>query len=157
MRLTILYQGETIGRLNDDTGSMLFQYDNDFLTKKIELSPFYLPLQQGATTTRSPFEGDLPGLFADSLPDYWGRTIMDRRLREAGISPQSVSILKRLSLVGSGSLGALSYQPDETAETNSVANLSDTMQLARAVIEESAGALPGSKVLQEAGRKTANV
>ncbi len=151
MRLTIFYQGETIGRLNDDTGSMLFQYDNDFLSKKTELSPFYLPLQQGATATRSPFEGDLPGLFADSLPDHWGRTIMDRRLRETGISPESVSILKRLSLVGSGGLGALAYHPDETAESNSLANLNEAMQFAGAVIEESAGALPGSKVLQEAG------
>lgn len=151
MRLTILYHGYTIGRLNDDTGSMLFQYDNDFLSKKIELSPFYLPLQRGATATRSPFEGDLPGLFVDSLPDHWGRTIMDRRLREAGISPENVSILKRLSLVGSGGLGALAYQPDETDETNSLADLSEAMQFAGAVIEESAGTLPGAKALQEAG------
>ncbi len=151
MRLTIRYQGERVGRLNDDTGPMLFQYDNDFLSRKIELSPFYLPLRQGVDATRSPFEGDLPGLFADSLPDHWGRTIMDRRLREAGVSPESVSILKRLALVGSGGLGALTYHPDETAEENSLADIKEAMQFARAVIEESAESLPGSRVLQEAG------
>lgn len=151
MRLTVRYHGNSVGRLNDDTGPMLFQYDNDFLSRKIVLSPFYLPLQEGVITTRSPFEGNLPGLFADSLPDVWGRTIMDRRLREAGIAPESVSILKRLALVGSGGLGALTYHPDETEQGNGLTNLQEAMQFARAVIEETASRLPGSRILQEAG------
>ncbi|MDA0349938.1 MAG: type II toxin-antitoxin system HipA family toxin [Verrucomicrobia bacterium] len=151
MRLIIRYHGESVGRLNDDTGEMLFQYDNDFLRKKIELSPFYLPIQQGVVTTRSPFEGNLPGLFADSLPDHWGRVIMDRRLREAGISPENVSILKRLALVGTGALGALTYHPEESSDKNSFSNIKEAMQFAGAVIEQISGNLPGSRILHEAG------
>ena len=150
MRLSVNYGETMVGRLNDDTGPMLFQYDNDFLATNIELSPFYLPLQRGVTETRSPFEGNLPGLFADSLPDVWGRTVMDRRLREAGITPESVSILKRLALIGSGGIGALSYQPEETDEDNDFTYLQEAMQFARAVIEEHTGNLPGPQVLQEA-------
>jgi serine/threonine-protein kinase HipA len=151
MRLIVRYQGESVGRLNDDTGQMLFQYDNDFVRKKIELSPFYLPLQQGVITTRSPFEGNLPGLFADSLPDVWGRAIIDRRLREVGIPPENVSILKRLALIGTGALGALTYHPEESSDENGFTNIKEAMQFARAVIKETAGNLPGSRILQEAG------
>lgn len=151
MRLTVRYNDEAVGRLNDDTGTLLFQYDGDFLSKGIELSPFNLPLRPGAFATKSPFESDLPGLFADSLPDHWGRTIMDRRLREAGILPESVSILKRLALVGSGGLGALTYHPSESEDEESLIGLKDAVQFAKAVIEESADALPGPQALQEAG------
>ncbi|MGK0240464.1 MAG: hypothetical protein ACI92G_003950 [Candidatus Pelagisphaera sp.] len=56
-----------------------------------------------------------------------------------------------MSLVGSGGLGDLSYQPDETTETNSLTDLNDAMRFAGAVIEESDETLPGSKALQEAG------
>ena len=131
MRLTVRYNGEAIGRLNDDTGTMLFQYDGDFLSKRIELSPLHLPLRPGAFATKSPFESDLPGLFADSLPDHWGRTIMDRRLREAGLSPQNVSILKRLALVGTGGLGALTYHPADTKDEEQLLDLKEATRFAR--------------------------
>jgi len=151
VRLTVRYNGEAIGRLNDDTGTMLFQYDGDFLSKRIELSPLHLPLRPGAFATKSPFESDLPGLFADSLPDHWGRTIMDRRLREAGLSPQNVSILKRLALVGTGGLGALTYHPADTKDEEQLLDLKEATRFAKAVIEESADNLPGPQTLQEAG------
>ena len=150
MRISVNYGETSVGRLNDDTGPLLFQYDNDFLARKIELSPLYLPLQRGVIETQSPFEGQLPGLFADSLPDVWGRTIMDQRLREAGTAPQSVSILKRLALIGTGGMGALSYHPEESNAETDFTHLQEAMQFARAVIEERAGNLPGPQQLQEA-------
>lgn len=151
MKLEVKYLGKPVGRLNDDTGSMLFQYDNALIAQAIELSPLYLPLQTGVLQTNSPFEGNLPGLFADSLPDYWGRTIMDRRLREMGIAPESASILKRLALVGTEGMGALTYHPAETSALQEIVELQEAIHFARAVIEESAEALPSSKALQEAG------
>jgi len=151
VRLAIRYRGEALGRLNDDTGEMLFQYDDSFLAKRLELSPFHLPLRSGVAKTRSPFEGDLPGLFADSLPDYWGRTIMDRRLREVGIQPENVSVLKRLALVGTGGLGALTYHPEETTDSSEATSINEAMSFARCIIKESPDRLPGTKALQEAG------
>ncbi len=151
MRISVKYQDALLGRLNDDTGQLLFQYDNDYLSRGVDLSPLYLPKQQGVIETKSPFEGNLPGLFADSLPDAWGGAIIDRRLREAGIAPESVSILKRLALIGTGGLGALTYHPEESENDYEFAGLQEALHFARTVMEEDAGALPGSRILQEAG------
>lgn len=151
MRLRVHYRDIPLGRLNDDTGPLLFQYDEAFLSRGLALSPLLFPNRSGAFAPQSPFEGNLPGLFADSLPDYWGRSVMDRRLREAGIPPASVSILKRLALVGSRGLGALSYYPEDSRAEAETSTLAEALHFARAVIEDQAGTLPGSKILQEAG------
>jgi serine/threonine-protein kinase HipA len=87
MRLEVRYHGQRIGRLDDSTGRILFQFEASWLSRGIELSPFHLPLQQGVITLQGPFEAGLAGLFADSLPDYWGHSIMDRRLCESGMNP----------------------------------------------------------------------
>ena len=51
-------------------------------------------------------------MFADSLPDGWGRLITDRTLRKRGIDPYAVNVLQRLALVGDDGSGALSYLPE---------------------------------------------
>jgi serine/threonine-protein kinase HipA len=151
MRLEVRMGDLPVGRLNDDTGAMLFQYDEAFIRSGMELSPFYLPLQQGVIDVKGPFEGGLPGLFADSLPDYWGRSIMDARLREAGIDPGRVSVLKRLALVGEGGFGALSYHPAESEDRYETMTLREVVSFARKVLELSDQDLPASKILREAG------
>lgn len=151
MRLEVRYNGQPVGILNDDTGSMLFQYDEVFIRSGLELSPLYLPLQQGVVDLKGPFEGGLAGLFADSLPDYWGRSIMDARLREAGIDPHRVSVLKRLALIGEGGFGALTYHPAESVDQYEVATLKEAVSFVRNVLALEEGALPGSEVLREAG------
>ncbi len=151
MRLDVRYHDTVVGVLNDDLGKMLFQYDDGFLRSGTELSPFYLPLQSGVIEVKSPFEGGLPGLCADSLPDYWGRAIMDRRLREAGVDPARVSVLKRLALVGDGGLGALSYHPSESDDAYEVNSLKEAVEFSRQVVEMDEGELPGSKIMQQAG------
>lgn len=151
MKLEVRCQDKPVGILNDDTGTMLFQYDEAWIRSGQELSPFYLPLQQGVISLNGPFEGGLPGLFADSLPDYWGRTIMDARLREVGMNPQHVSVLKRLALIGEGAFGALSYHPAESTDQYEAISLRDAMSFARRVLELEEGGLPASEVLREAG------
>ncbi|VGO20681.1 type II toxin-antitoxin system HipA family toxin [Pontiella sulfatireligans] len=151
MRLEVRCLDAVVGVLNDDTGKMLFQYDEQFLRSGTELSPFYLPLQSGVIEVKSPFEGGLPGLCADSLPDYWGRTIMDRRLREAGIDPVRVSMLKRLALVGEGGLGALSYHPAESEDAYEIGSLKKAVHFSRQILQMAEGGLPGSKIMQQAG------
>lgn len=151
MRLEVRYNNQPVGLLNDDTGSMLFQYDEGSIRSGLELSPLYLPLQQGVVDLKGPFEGGLAGLFADSLPDYWGRTIMDARLREAGMDPLRVSVLKRLALVGAGGYGALTYHPAESVDQYEVATLKEAVSFAHSVLELEEGGLPESEVLREAG------
>lgn len=151
MRLEVRCQNKPVGILNDDTGSMLFQYDEAWIRSGQELSPFYLPLQQGVVSLNGPFEGGLAGLFADSLPDYWGRSIMDARLREVGIELRQVSVLKRLALIGEGGFGALSYHPAESTDQYENVSLRDAIHFARRVLSLDDGELPKSEVLREAG------
>lgn len=91
---------------------MYFEYDRGFLAHRLEISPLRLPLSFGLKTfDRALFEG-LPGVFNDSLPDGWGRLLLDRALKQQGILPQTLSPLDRLAQVGKHGMGALVYEPD---------------------------------------------
>jgi serine/threonine-protein kinase HipA len=111
-----LLDGENIfvGRLALRNRQIWFEYDGAFADRRLQVSPFTLPLKLTAVSGKeSPFEG-LPGLFNDSLPDGWGRLLLDRAARAHGIAPQSLTPLDRLSHVGSHGMGALIYEPDYT-------------------------------------------
>lgn len=61
--------------------------------------------------------GDLPGLFGDSLPDGWGRLLIDRNLAARGRARTDITDLDRLAMVGTGVMGALVYRPEEAPDT----------------------------------------
>lgn len=105
---------EPVGRLAQRDAIVYFEYDDTFLSKSIELSPFRLPLQSGLIELPAkPFEG-LAGVFADSLPDGWGRLLFDRMMRKDGILPVAITVLDRLAYVGEYGMGALVYEPDKS-------------------------------------------
>lgn len=89
----------------------LFEYDAGWISTGFSLSPFYLPLKSGLFTARAEPFGGLFGVFNDSLPDGWGKLLIDPWLISKGIKPVTLSVLDRLSLVGSGGMGALTYLP----------------------------------------------
>jgi len=96
----------------------VFEYDPEFMSTGFSISPFYLPLHSGLfTARREPFNG-LFGIFNDSLPDGWGNLLIDRYLISKDIQPQTLSVLDRLSIVGSSGMGALRYVPDRHIESN---------------------------------------
>jgi serine/threonine-protein kinase HipA len=87
---------QSVGRLAERNGIIYFEYDEEFIQNKVEISPFKLPLKRGVVELPSdPFEG-LAGVFSDSLPDGWGRLLFDRLIRSKGISPTEISSLDRL-------------------------------------------------------------
>nr|WP_316654935.1 type II toxin-antitoxin system HipA family toxin [uncultured Gellertiella sp.] len=89
-----------------------FQYAADFLAAPLLLSPFHMMATSGLIAApRDPFDG-LHGLFNDSLPDGWGRLLLDRRLQRAGIDHTRLTAIDRLSAVGKTGMGALTYVPD---------------------------------------------
>ena len=99
----------TIAR--DDEGFACFEYDAEWLARGYSISPFSLPLQPGLfRPSREPFDG-MFGVFSDSLPDGWGRLLVDRALAARGIPAERVDELARLALVGSNGMGALRYEP----------------------------------------------
>ncbi len=102
----------TVGTLATVNRSIYFQYERSFLDSSIEISPFKLPLKAGTFQAKpDPFDG-LFGVFNDSLPDGWGRLLLDRSLKSHGISPEDLSPLDRLTHVGSSGMGALIFEPD---------------------------------------------
>lgn len=89
-----------------------FEYDPSFIATGTSVSPFQLPLRAEVfIAKRDPFSGGF-GVFDDSLPDGWGMLILDRYLKSKNIDPAKLTILQRLTLVGSNGKGALEYKPD---------------------------------------------
>ncbi|MBY0545558.1 MAG: type II toxin-antitoxin system HipA family toxin [Gammaproteobacteria bacterium] len=103
---------QLMGRLALESRRIFFEYDAEFLKTSLQLSPFKLPLKPGVIIAENqPFEG-LFGIFNDSLPDGWGRLLLDRKLLHLGINPRQLSPLDRLCYVGHHGMGSLVYEPD---------------------------------------------
>lgn len=96
-----------IGRLALKEHKLYFEYNAEFMKTKLELSPFKLPLSTGLIVSKDHLFDGLFGVFNDSLPDGWGRLLLDRKLMKLGINPQKLSALDRLCYVGSHGMGAL--------------------------------------------------
>lgn len=111
---------QLMGRLLLKDRKILFEYDPVFIMLGLSLSPIQLPLKSGvfASTDRI-FEG-LFGVFNDSLPDGWGRLLVDRKLMLLGLNPRALSPLDRLCFMGSHGMGALSYEPENPGYSTSL-------------------------------------
>jgi serine/threonine-protein kinase HipA len=108
--------GRTIGAVSQAEGrdTAAFQYDPEFATSGIELSPLTLPLGDRVfefpELARRTFHG-LPGLLADSLPDRFGNALIDAWLARQGRTPESFTAVERLCYTGTRGMGALEYAP----------------------------------------------
>ena len=92
-------------------GKAAFSYEKEWLETGFSISPFSLPLEAKVfVPNKYIFEG-LFGIFADSLPDAWGRLLLERMLKENGMD-HNITVLDRLALVGKSGMGALEYEPD---------------------------------------------
>lgn len=99
----------TLARTPD--GPLAFQYTESWLEDGFSISPFSLPLTEEVfVAKRVPLDGVF-GVFNDSLPDGWGRLLVDRMLRQEEIDPLAIGPLARLAIVGSTGMGALEYRP----------------------------------------------
>ena len=102
-----------VGRLAMQGRAVFFEWAAEALADPLGLSPFRLPEEPGVVRGEPvPFEG-LPGLFGDSLPDAWGRLLIDRAFRRTGGNPASLTPLDRLAAVGRRGQGALIYEPEK--------------------------------------------
>jgi serine/threonine-protein kinase HipA len=110
--LEVGYEGSIVGKLALSPEHLAaFEYDPEFIKSGFSISPFYLPLKPGVfIAKREPFNG-LFGVLNDSLPDGWGMLLTDRLLKKQNMVPGQLTLLDRLSLVGSNGMGALTYKP----------------------------------------------
>ena len=112
-RLTVKFHGEPVGvlSLTPDDRLCAFEYDVSWLVRGFSISPLELPLKPGLFIADShPLQGDF-GIFGDSLPDGYGRYLLHKVLLKEGIDDSRLSTLDRLSIVGNGGMGALTYEP----------------------------------------------
>lgn len=108
----VSYKGRPVGKLAaTPSGPLAFEYSSEWLVEGFSISPLSLPLKPGVLVAKpEPLDGVF-GVFDDSLPDGWGRLLVDRMLRANGIEPRIVGPLVRLAIVGASGMGALEYAP----------------------------------------------
>ena len=125
---------------NAERGIAEFQYAPDFVSLGLNLSPIEMGISNkvysfGALNHET-FYG-LPGLLADSLPDAYGKVLLDRWLASNGRT--KVNPIERLCYQGRRGMGALEFEPAqdmyklESSQSLEVASLVD---IARQVLSD---------------------
>ena len=111
--LQVMYDEKLVGTLAMASGhKVAFQYSEEWLD----------------------FDG-LFGVFADSLPDNWGRLLLNRLLRAHKQNPDRLTVLDRLEIVGKSGMGAITYHPERTLEqTNGNTNLDELAEQCQKIL-----------------------
>ena len=114
-QLSVSYHGRKVGTLALYQNRLAaFEYTNEWLADGFSISPISLPLEKKVFLPKTdPFDG-LFGVFADSLPDGWGRLLVDRLMLKNHLNPYEIGCLDRLAIVGASGMGALTYEPEIT-------------------------------------------
>lgn len=118
--LSIKFYGKTVGYLQIENRLIQFEYDPQFKTSGIEVSPFLLPLSEIGFANR-PSDGTFKGLpefISDALPDRFGNQVINSYYAKQGVSASQIDVLQRLSYVGKKAIGALEFEPQEAYQNN---------------------------------------
>lgn len=112
--LQVLLGDKVVGTLGlANNYQVAFEYTDEWIETGFSISPFSLPLKKEVfLPTKEYFDG-LFGVFADSLPDAWGRLLLRRLLKEKGKKEDELTVLDRLAIVGDSGMGALTYRPQQ--------------------------------------------
>ena len=122
--LKVFYNDILVGTLAKTPDRVFaFEYDSDWLNNGFSISPFSLPLIKKVFIPEYDSFGGLFGVFNDSLPDGWGRLLVDRLFLKNKINPNEIDNLNRLAVVQDSGMGALTYKPEHRFESEN--NISD--------------------------------
>ena len=101
-----------VGTLYQNGRDSAFEYAKSFFAEKLNPAPFRLPVKDGVNVFDWSGGMETFGMFEDSLPDGWGRRLVDVMFRKRkGRLP---TVLERLACVGSTGMGALAYEPEDS-------------------------------------------
>ena len=135
--LKVFYNDILVGTLAKTPDRVVaFEYDSDWLNNGFSISPFSLPLIKKVFIPKyDPFDG-LFGVFNDSLPDGWGKLLVDRLFLKNKINPAEIDNLNRLAVVQESGMGALTYKPEHRFETkNKIADYDILAQECSKILE----------------------
>ena len=122
--LKVFYNDILVGTLAKTPDRVVaFEYDSDWLNNGFSISPFSLPLIKKVFIPKYDPFGGLFGVFNDSLPDGWGRLLVDRLFLKNKINPNEIDNLNRLAVVQESGMGALTYKPEHKFKSEN--NISD--------------------------------
>ena len=122
--LKVFYNYILVGTLAKTPDRVVaFEYDSEWLNNGFSISPFSLPLIKKVFIPKYDPFGGLFGVFNDSLPDGWGRLLVDRLFLKNKINPNEIDNLNRLAVVQESGMGALTYKPEHKFKSEN--NISD--------------------------------
>lgn len=122
-KLEVRMNGRHVGTMAEtDDRRLAFAYSDEWLENGFAISPFSLPVEKQVFVPQMNCFRGMWGVFADSLPDAWGRLLVDRMLRAGGIDADNITPIERLAIVGLSGMGALTYHPAWGSEDAPVPN-----------------------------------
>ncbi len=117
--------GQIVGAIawNPETEVASFEYDPKFDLEKYAVSPIKLPTKNRIYSfpelrNVETFKG-LPGLLADSLPDKYGKELINVWLAQNGRPENSLNPVELLCFIGKRGMGALEFEPNVQPDTKS--------------------------------------
>ncbi|HEY5570843.1 MAG TPA: type II toxin-antitoxin system HipA family toxin [Bacteroidales bacterium] len=125
---------------NESTQTALFEYDKAFLNKGWDLSPIHMSLSAPRIFSFGALSGDtyqgMPGLLADSLPDAYGKALLDRWL--ATYNRSFANPIEQLCYLGKRGMGALEFEPaqDFLLEESTEVEVASLVDVARKVLDK---------------------
>ena len=135
--LKVFYNDILVGTLAKTPDRVFaFEYDSDWLNNGFSISPFSLPLIKKVFIPKYDPFGGLFGVFNDSLPDGWGRLLVDRLFLKNKINPAEIDNLNRLAVVQESGMGALTYKPEHRFKSeNSISDYDIIAQECSKILE----------------------
>lgn len=117
--------GKVVGAIawNPETELASFEYDPSFDFDKYAVSPAKMPRKNQIYSfpelrNSETFKG-LPGLLADSLPDKYGKELINVWLAQNGRLENSLNPVELLCFMGTRGMGALEFEPTIQPDTKS--------------------------------------
>ena len=147
---TVSIWGKPVGAVLWDEKRRIgvFEYEPSFVRTGVELAPIEMRLPVGrnsrqfsfATLNRETYQG-LPGLLADSLPDRYGRQLIDAWLASKGRDAASFTPVEHLCYLGHRGMGALVYEPasQPALEKGASVKVGELVRFARQVLTNRGG------------------
>ena len=135
--LKVFYNDILVGTLAKTPDRVVaFEYDSAWLNNGFSISPFSLPLIKKVFIPKYDPFGGLFGVFNDSLPDGWGRLLVDRLFLKNKINPAEIDNLNRLAVVQESGMGALTYKPEHRFKSeNSISDYDIIAQECSKILE----------------------